>query len=494
MNILLDDAFTNWGKSFERNPNWTTKQNRLLKKNDITYDDLIELFIYFDKEGKFKNAGDIGKVLYYFYRTKEITDKVEFIDRSAIFVDAEFGEEFYLKLWNSLSADSKKYLLPFIPGSYQTPEMLKIYFNKNFEASFDNYKGEQPSEQLLLELLDVAFIQVVRTMKKEWWTKKLKDKALSKDKLSIIFMSKEVITKNEIMEFLDDYSKTDSLYNMLFRSKSVLDKEFREDQEIRALFASKLRYLTDVSQDFYNECNCDFYNYYLDIIRPSFNTKGLLKLIPSSCLSEDVKDKILEKLPAELLIEMDKLSDAQLLFLYDKAKEMRSVGRSRIVRMLYELFKRKLFKVEMLKDFAGVTFEDLEYSMDSKSLKEFMTSEVIDYFFQVEDKDLFKNQKNMKYAGTLDKEKFFILMKNLPYNNLKARLNFRVTEDDFAYFYFKTKHLEDKKLADKIFVLLLRLEQDNYIQISEEFKKLLNSLPDEVTYDNYKDVQDIFIF
>jgi len=489
MSILLNNLFTNWNKSFERNPDWTNKQMRLLKKSHITYNDLIELFMYFDKESKFKNSGDIGKLLYYFYRTKEITDQLEFTNRTDFFIDGQFSEEFYNGLWSKLSEDSRKYLLPYIPSEFQKPEMLKVYFNKNLEASFNDYKGPIPSERLLLDLMDIAFVQVVRTMKKEWWTKKLKEKALKKDKVSIIFMSKEVVSKSELMKFLDSYSKTDSLYNMLFRSTSILDKEFREDQEIRALFASKLRHLTDVSQDFYNECTCEFYNYYLDIIRPSFNTKGLLKLIPSSCLSEDIKDKLLEKLPAELLLEMDKLTDDQLLFLYNKAKKMRSVGRSRIVKMMYELFKRNLFKVEMLKDFAGVTFEDLEYSMDSKSLKEFMTAEVIDYFFQVEDKDLFKNQKNMKYAGTLDKEKFFILMKNLPYNNLKARLNFRVTEDDFAYFYFETKHLEDKTY-DK----LMRLVHDGYIDVSDTFKKMLESLPDEVTYDSYKDVQSIFIF
>ena len=495
MNPFLEKPFLNWSQIGKSDAEVRNKQHRILRKSDFDFDDLVELFLYFEKKGKFNNSGNLGALLYYFYNDSYVTSKLEYKPNSSKYLAGRFGDAFYNKLNSVLNDRSKAFLFDYLPPNLQSDDLLKNYFKNNIEASFSNFKrAKKPSEKVIEELLDIAFVPVVRSLPKSYWTKKLKEKVLKKDKIGLIYMSEKVITKKEVIDFLRTEPKAKDMYNQLFRNSSF-PKVFQEDQEIRAEFILLQKSPRDISLDFYSECTYDFYKYYLEHVKPTLSNNKFLDLIPTNIMDNTLKDLAIKKLPYEALVSLRDLSKEQLKALYNSAKNIRVGNRSIIVQLINTMKQNNLFKLDMLHDFDEVTFKDLEWTLSDGDLKKFMTPDVVDYYFKQEDEDFFKTKKSMKFAGTLNKEKLYILLKNLSYAKLKSRINFRVTDDDFAYLYLTTRTDKiNEKTRHIMMNNLVRLLADGYINISDTIKDDLDDLPLETTFSGWKAAKDIFLF
>jgi len=347
MNIFLDETFSYNDLLNDKNQK---SHEELLANHDFTEDDLIELLVKFDKLDLYADVESFGNILYYFMRMDIVKDKIGYIPHpDHEYAMGTFKDSFYNKLYSKLN-NAKKFLFPFLPGRLQKESMLEDYFTDRQEASFANWENPKaPSEKILLKLLDVNFVSVVKTMKSEWWTKKIKDKAISIDEFSRFFVPANLISKKEIIESFRS-TKDIGKAHAMFRT---LDNEFKEDQEIRAEYAlivynSRIDVL---GPDFYSACKPEFFEIFLHKVKPTLTNNKFWLNIPRIVVNKKLINLLIEKMPYEAIMYIRELNKTQLKAIYNSPKKIKVGAKYNIVQIINRMFKEGLFKVDMLDDF-----------------------------------------------------------------------------------------------------------------------------------------------
>lgn len=493
MNPFFDNLFiSDIGDAFD-NKILNGKREEFIKKHKFGMNDLVAWFDKIDEQSKDKKI--IIDALYFCYKSETITKTIGMSEPhpEGLPVGGYLDYAFYKKLWRVLSEAAKIEIFPYLPGKVQTDDMLQFYFENaikyNKRPEINNYHGPKPSKKVLEWLVENA-IGTIRNWKKEWWDEDLKYKVISKEPTAIFYLPENMLSIQEIRDFLKEHGKTQSRY--ISSLYNALSESFKEDPEIIARFWHLSGGLKDLSRNYFNIWTYEQVLKYLELYPEYSLSRTDWKSFPDKFKDKKFIDAAIKsrKLAESILLdESISLSTEQIKELL--VQPMSDADRARV----FIKYKGKIPKKELL-DLVGVNFAGIDY-LPNKERREIMDEDMVNHLLDTNDPLFLRKKTN--WPKDIDATNDMILkfiVNDLNATKIKSRIDF-LNEDDYIYLILEWRNKYSKmtqystsygeKIINDIF-------KSGYGEVSEEIKKLVDEAEPNTTYKAFKDALNLFIF
>jgi len=496
MNPFLDKVFEE--PKFQSSELNKTRE-KFLQDKDFDVNDLVDWFVYM--EPRLPTPNDIITQLYYVYRTKIITNKIGMSKpHTAADVGGFLVEEFYTKLYKQLSTDTQAEIFPFMPGNTQTDEMLLNYLKntpKSGSGSVRNYHGEKLKTSTLEWLIDNR-IGSVRDWKPDWWTPKLKTKAIKKEPFVIAYIPESLLTKAEVRNYLKEAG--DTIKSNIHQFYKALPETFQMDPDILALTInmtdglSSIKNLRSDGSSILGKMTEEHYLKYFKYFNTSHNGTrnryGVWRLIPEKFRTPKVLEAALgiRQVATEVFLDDEtELSNSQIeTFLNSFIAS--PADRARIALKLKKMGKLDKETLEQV----SPEFNGIDY-LSKKESSELMDSDMVDYLLDKDDPDFLSKKTNWPKNVEVTNRQMAKMSYTLSWAKLKSRVFRRFTEDDYVEMFYIVRELSGKMYGEP-YDGLDKLVDNGYIDVSEETIKMINSMGKDGSYEGWKAAKDMFLF
>lgn len=480
MNPLKDEIFVN--KWNIRSETITKEQEELVKDNKPTLDQVVEFVADSD------NSSILIDKLYFIYTFLPISNHIGWYEKpDSMGIGGFLKLEFYNKLLQAVPKYESK-IFSYLPTPLQTEDMLINYLKNHISPgtpSLNNYHGDKLKTSTLEWIIDNK-LGLIREFKPEWWTPKLKTRAIKIDTAAIMFIPEDLLTKTEIIDYLKNGNK--NYLNQFWRS---IPDTFKKDPEIFARWLALNGGLSDQYKHIYTT---EFYT--LENIKKYYELtelpkNGDWKLIKKEW-KHDLIDVALPKVGGAIALDTDIELTNSILDRTIKSKRMTDFTKAKIAKRLDDEGRLTSEIVEKLQ----LNYWGIDSLMETDSKKLLKNDNVLDYLVKIKDPEFLRKKTNWPKGKKIKKEHVIDLIIGLQfkYEKCKQRL-IGLTEDDYVWVFFKAGEEFDIHTAKKIRYLLKYLVDQKNISISEQTLNILDEMKDtNATYDSFKSATDIFMF
>jgi hypothetical protein len=466
-----------------------SEREELLKGSSFTKEDVINWFIETDK----KDSSSLIDQLYYSFRTKQITDVVGLSVKSDKYgIGGVYIDEFYTKLYDGLSKWGRSLIFSFLPGSVQTDEMLIAYIQNpgSGSGSINTYKGKKLKTSTLEWLIDNALV-TIKDWKEGWWTPKLKTRVLAKEPFAITLLPKDLITKAEFRNYLEEHGEKNKRYMTQFWKNTP--EEFKMDPEIFGRWLALAGGLRDNYSDIYSK---DFYTLegikkYFEFMDKGYNSDWS---IIKSEWKEDLIDDVLPKIAGPVALDKEiELTNSLLKKILLLSKHI--VYRLR-VKIALRLVNEGRLTQEVFDDL-HISYLDIEATLENKDLELLMSNDIVlTTMLKKLDMMFLKRKSNWPKKVKMKREHVIDLILAFQYDVKKVnqRINRRFEEDDFIWIYLEANKLTSYKRIHIQGFLEELVDTSILMNASSDTISLLKKMPKEMGYEGFKEAREVFIF
>lgn len=470
------------------------EREEFLQGKKFTTDDVIEWFASNSNESLIDR-------LYYVYGFEQINSVIGWSKEPTYGNTGGFlTQSFYTKLYDKLDVKGQAELFAYMPGEVQTDEMLITYLENTPErgsGSINNFHGKKLKTSTLEWLIDNR-MGSIRDWKPEWWTPKLKTKAIKKEAFAMAFVPESLLTKAEIRKYLkDEGHNIKSNIHQFFRA---LPESFQIDPDILGLTLNivdgglsditKLRSDGgEIKQQMKKEHYKAFLKYFSNAHKPVRSRYGTWRLIPDEFKDDEMLDLALsqKKVATEVFLDDVELTDEQI----DKFLNSFLASGADRARIALKLKRNGKLTKENL-DRLGLEYDlGIDY-LDKKDVKELMDADVVNHLLDNDDKSFLAKKGNWPADVEMDNEMIAKLLEMLTWAKIKQRMPYGLTEDDFVKINFIIA--EKGKDKDTAYEMLEKLADNGFIDVEDSTFEILRELGDEGSYEGWKAAKDMFMF
>lgn len=485
-NIFLDnEIFLNITQFNLRNKEIKNEQLEIIKKSKFSIDDVVAWFK--ELEDTYPTEKDLVEHLYYVYTFPEISNIIGWSKKpNDIGIGGYLNLDFYKKLLISLSEKSINNLFAYLPGELQTDELLINYMKytpKHGSGSIVNFSGDNLKTSTLEWLIDNK-LGSIRDWKPSWWTKDLKDRAIKKEDIAIVFIPEKFITPKEVATIFANQTKP--IADHFFKA---LPESFQNNIPIFVNYIITRGGLNKNYRDFYNkpiwskEMALEYFK------KTPLRNSNDWNMVQDNWKTQDLIDAAILKCPLQIALdetltlsdeELDKIIDNTYL-ITDKAYLANKLNNDG------KLTKEMIERLHLA--WAGI--ESLPSSKDVNNLMK--NDDVLFYLVSNGDDQFLSKKTNWPSSKRVTPDLLIYLILNLFYDKLKKRITDSFNDDDYVYMYLKANEFEKVKKI-KIRTILKKLVDDGLISVEQETVTMVDNLGEDATYEGYKTALDIFIF
>lgn len=457
-----------------------------LKDKTFTEDDVVEWFI--------KNSNEsLVDRLYYVYGFKAINSEIGWYQKPKYgIVGGYLSISFYEKLHKQLNSAGQAIIFSYLPDKVQTDEMLIHYLNnvpKTSSGSIVNFKGDKLKKSTLEWLIDEK-ISTIKDWKPEWWTPDLRDRAVSKDFLSLAFVPERLLDLKEFKKMLKDYDAKQN-FNIAFWKR--LPEKFKMDPELFGIWlvlngGLKANYKYVYTESYFN---LEGMKQYFKMLPEQTATKEdwyLLKSEWKPVILKEYLSKVNNRILFDDEVELTDTLIDELLNL-----PMFSATKRQLIKRLAEI-KKLTFQIIKKLNISWRDFDNGDTSENNKLLKN--NPDLLDYFVnERRDAQFLANKTNWPKYTSLKKEHLLSIIIALDnnYNKIKTKINKTLDENDYAYVYLEANDWSNTK---EIREVIDRLFDEGFGHISKDVKDLIHQLGTDKAsrYNSFINASQLFLF
>lgn len=490
MSNPFDDQLFKYFWDDESNYN-TSRRKEILSENPPTIEQIVDFVI------DVKIDKDIINKLYFIYRLREISDKIGWeTEPSEYGIGGYLKSYFYEKILKKLGTDARDSLFSYLPDDLQTDDRLLSYLSNTTNPSLKNYHNDKISPKVLEWVIDNK-LKLINDFKKEWWTPKLKTKAIEKNPDAIAFIPENLLTKAEIKNYLKNNQKSSSRFMETFWK--LIPDSFKNDSEIFSLW---LYNIGDLKDQYPNIKDKEYYN--IENVKKYFEMANGRNLKRSWDVIESDWKKDKELINLAIPVTAGAVAIDTEVDLTDDIIERTTAGvlpnemRARVaIRLLNENRLTKELVEKLRLDYWGID------GLMTKDITQLLSDDnVLDHLIKNRDSDFLARKTNWPKSKPIKREHIVDIILTIDGASTKSKTRFKgMSEDDWLWAYFD---MIERKRTGKI-------TKDEYDTVSwslnhqavnkiftidkpKELLTLVKDMGDETTYDSYKAAQDIFIF